>query len=84
MVQRELVKLASSGDREALSALAASVVDRLYATAVLILRDHCLADDATQETICAPGATCRSRWPPPIQLRPAGARTRVLSNRGVT
>jgi RNA polymerase sigma-70 factor (ECF subfamily) len=51
MVQRELVDLARSGDREAFSALAASVVDHLYATAVLILRDHSMADDATQETI---------------------------------
>ena len=51
MVQRELVELARSGDREAFSALAASVVDRLYATAVLILRDHSMADDAAQETI---------------------------------
>jgi RNA polymerase sigma-70 factor (ECF subfamily) len=51
VVQRELVELARNGDREAFSALAASVVDRLYATAVLILRDHSLADDATQETI---------------------------------
>jgi len=51
MVQRELVELARSGDREAFSALAASVVDRLFATAVLILRDHSMADDATQETI---------------------------------
>jgi len=51
MVQRELVELARSGDREAFSALAASVVDRLYATAMLILRDHSMADDATQETI---------------------------------
>jgi len=51
VVQRELVELARKGDREAFSALAASVVDHLYATAVLILRDHSLADDATQETI---------------------------------
>lgn len=51
MVQRELVDSARAGDREAFSALAASVVDRLYATAVLILRDHSMADDATQETI---------------------------------
>ncbi len=51
MVQRELVELARGGDRDAFSALAASVVDRLYATAVLILRDHYLADDATQEAI---------------------------------
>ncbi|HEY7463675.1 MAG TPA: sigma-70 family RNA polymerase sigma factor [Candidatus Limnocylindria bacterium] len=51
MAQRELIELAQAGDREAFSALAASVVDRLYATAVLILRDHSMADDATQETI---------------------------------
>jgi RNA polymerase sigma-70 factor (ECF subfamily) len=51
MVQRDLVELARRGDRDAFSALAASVIDRLYATAVLILRDHSLADDATQETI---------------------------------
>ncbi len=51
MVQRELVELARNGDREAFSALAASVVDRLYATAVLILRDHSMADDAAQEAI---------------------------------
>jgi RNA polymerase sigma-70 factor (ECF subfamily) len=51
MVQRELVALARKGDRDAFSALAASIVDRLYATAVLILRDHSMADDATQETI---------------------------------
>ena len=51
MVQRELVALARNGDREAFSALAASVVDRLYATAMLILGDHSMADDATQETI---------------------------------
>jgi RNA polymerase sigma factor (sigma-70 family) len=51
MVQQELVKQARNGDRDAFSALAASVVDRLYATAVLILRDHSMADDATQETL---------------------------------
>ena len=51
MAQRELVELARNGDREAFSALAASVIDRLYATAVLILGDHSMADDATQETI---------------------------------
>jgi RNA polymerase sigma-70 factor (ECF subfamily) len=51
MAQRELVELARSGDRDAFSALAASVVDRLYATAMLILRDHSMADDATEETI---------------------------------
>ena len=51
MVQRELVEQARSGNRDAFSALAASLVDQLYATAVLILRDHSLAEDAAQETI---------------------------------
>ena len=51
MVQRELVELARQGDREAFSALAASVVDRLYATAMLILRDHSMADAAAEEAI---------------------------------
>src|SRR5450756_120396 len=51
MLQREMVEQARSGDRDAFSALAGSVVDRLYATAVLILRDRSMAEDATQETI---------------------------------
>ena len=51
MGQRELVELARKGDRDAFSALAASVVDRLYATAMLILRDHSMADAATEEAI---------------------------------
>jgi RNA polymerase sigma-70 factor (ECF subfamily) len=51
MLQRVIVEQARAGDRDAFSALAASVVDRLYATAVLILRDRSLAEDATQETI---------------------------------
>jgi RNA polymerase sigma-70 factor (ECF subfamily) len=51
LVQRELVELARSGDRDAFSALAGSVADRLYATAMLILRDHNQAADATEETI---------------------------------
>ena len=50
-MQRELVELARTGDQEAFSALAGSVVDRLYATAMLILRDHNQAEDATQEAI---------------------------------
>lgn len=50
-MQRELVVSAQSGDSDAFAALAGSVVDRLYATAVLILRDHNQAEDATQETI---------------------------------
>jgi RNA polymerase sigma-70 factor (ECF subfamily) len=51
MVQRELVELAMNGDRDAFSALAASVIDRLYATAMLIVRDHSMAEAATEEAI---------------------------------
>lgn len=51
MLQREMVEQARSGDRDAFSALAGSVVDRLYATAMLILRDRSMAEDAAQETI---------------------------------
>lgn len=50
-MQRELVESAKAGDHEAFSALAGSVVDRMYANAVLILRDHSQAEDATQEAI---------------------------------
>jgi RNA polymerase sigma-70 factor (ECF subfamily) len=50
-VQTELVDRARRGDREAFSVLAAGAVDRLYATARLILRDADLADDATQEAL---------------------------------
>jgi RNA polymerase sigma-70 factor (ECF subfamily) len=42
---------ARSGDRVAFDALAASVVDRLYAVAKLILRDGDRAQDAVQETL---------------------------------
>ena len=51
MVQRELVERARQGDRDAFSALAASVIDRLYATAMLILRDHSMAEAAAEEAI---------------------------------
>jgi RNA polymerase sigma-70 factor, ECF subfamily len=50
-VQTELVERARRGDREAFSVLAAGAVDRLYATARLILRDAELAEDATQEAL---------------------------------
>ena len=46
-----LVERARQGDREAFDVLAASVVDRLYALARLILRDADRAEDATQETL---------------------------------
>jgi RNA polymerase sigma-70 factor, ECF subfamily len=50
-VQAELVQKARRGDREAFGVLAAGAVDRIYATARLLLRDTELAQDATQETL---------------------------------
>jgi RNA polymerase sigma-70 factor (ECF subfamily) len=50
-VQAELVERARRGDREAFGVLAGGAVDRLYATARLILRDTGLAEDATQEAL---------------------------------
>jgi len=50
-VQTELVVLARRGDREAFGVLAGGAVDRLYAIALLILRDTELAEDATQEAL---------------------------------
>ena len=46
-----LVANARSGQREAFDVLAASVVDRLYAVARLVLRDADRAEDAVQETL---------------------------------
>jgi RNA polymerase sigma-70 factor, ECF subfamily len=46
-----LIERARVGDREAFSELAAGEVDRLYATARLILRDPELAKDAAQEAL---------------------------------
>jgi hypothetical protein len=42
---------ARAGDRAAFDLLAASVVDRLFAIARLVLRDTDLAEDAVQETL---------------------------------
>lgn len=50
-MQTELVDRAQHGDREAFGVLAVGAVDRLYATARLILRDTELAEDATQEAL---------------------------------
>jgi RNA polymerase sigma-70 factor (ECF subfamily) len=47
----ELVTRARAGQREAFDVLAASVVDRLYALARLILRDADRAEDAVQEAL---------------------------------
>ena len=47
----ELITQARRGDRVAFDTLAASIVDRLYSVARLILRDADRAEDATQETL---------------------------------
>ena len=50
-MQTTFVEQARRGDREAFGVLAGGAVDRLYATARLILRDAELAEDATQEAL---------------------------------
>lgn len=50
-MQAELVDRARHGDREAFAVLAGNAVDRLHATARLILRDTELAQDATQDAL---------------------------------
>jgi len=47
----QLVRLAQRGDRDAFETLAEAWLDRLYATATLILHDRTLAEDAVQETL---------------------------------
>ena len=49
----ELVQLAMAGDHDAFSELARGVIGRLYAIAILILRDQQRAEDATQEALVA-------------------------------
>lgn len=46
-----LLAKARRGDPDAFSAIAASVIDRMYAVATLILRDRSQAEDATQEAL---------------------------------
>jgi RNA polymerase sigma-70 factor (ECF subfamily) len=48
---RELVERARAGDREAFTAFAAMHLDRMYATASLMLHDRDLAEDAVQEAL---------------------------------
>jgi RNA polymerase sigma-70 factor (ECF subfamily) len=50
-MQVELVERASHGDQEAFASLAAANVDRCYALAYRILRDHHRAQDATQQAL---------------------------------
>lgn len=45
------IRAAASGDRDAFEALATPRVDRLYATATLVLRDRAAAEDAVQEAL---------------------------------
>lgn len=51
MTDAALVEAAASGERDAFAALASSRLDRLYATAVLMLRDRPRAEDAVQEAL---------------------------------
>jgi RNA polymerase sigma-70 factor (ECF subfamily) len=50
-MQRQVVERARSGDHEAFSELARDAKDRLFAIAVLILRDRDRAQDADQEAL---------------------------------
>jgi DNA-directed RNA polymerase specialized sigma24 family protein len=50
-MDRELVRSAMAGDREAFDVLASASIGRLYAVAALILRDPDRAADATQEAL---------------------------------
>src|SRR4051794_29148382 len=50
-MQVELVRRAGRGDRDAFATLAADHVDRCYALAYRILRDHHRAQDATQQAL---------------------------------
>jgi RNA polymerase sigma-70 factor (ECF subfamily) len=52
-MRRDLVQQAMAGDHDAFSELARGVIGRLYATAMLILRDPHRAEDATQEALVA-------------------------------
>ena len=51
MVHRAAIEQAARGDREAFGVLVDGAIDRLYATARLILRDADLAEDAVQEAL---------------------------------
>jgi RNA polymerase sigma-70 factor (ECF subfamily) len=50
-MQRQVVERARSGDHEAFTELARAAKDRLYALAMLILRDGDRAQDAVQEAL---------------------------------
>jgi DNA-directed RNA polymerase specialized sigma24 family protein len=48
-VSRELVERVMGGDHEAFEVLASAAADRLFAVAMLIVRDVSVAEDAVQE-----------------------------------
>ena len=48
---REQVERARAGDRDAFTALGAMHMDRMYATAALMLHDRDMAEDAVQEAL---------------------------------
>jgi RNA polymerase sigma-70 factor (ECF subfamily) len=50
-MQREWVEAAQRGDHAAFAAIVSEVLDRSFATAVQILRDQALAEDAVQEAM---------------------------------
>jgi RNA polymerase sigma factor (sigma-70 family) len=50
-MRADLVRQAKNGDRDAFTALAAEFVDRSYALAFRILRDHHRAQDAAQQAL---------------------------------
>ena len=51
MTTDALVRAAAEGDRDAFASLAAPRLDRMYATATLILRDRGRAEDAVQDAL---------------------------------
>jgi RNA polymerase sigma-70 factor (ECF subfamily) len=52
-MRRDLIQRAMAGDHDAFSELTRGVIGRLYAAALLILRDEARAEDATQEALVA-------------------------------
>jgi len=48
---QELIRAASTGDADAFAAIAAPRLDRMFATATLILRDRGQAEDAVQDAL---------------------------------
>lgn len=51
MAEARLIAAAAAGDRDAFAALASTCIDRMYATATLMLRDRSRAEDAVQDAL---------------------------------